>query len=47
LKWETSLLDDTQNWQAMLMAIHKQQTLVGGVTPNPPRTHDVIMRLRP
>ena len=32
--------------QAMLMAIHKQQTLVGGVTPNPPRTHDMIMRLR-
>ncbi|MBQ2977827.1 MAG: hypothetical protein IJE17_10075, partial [Clostridia bacterium] len=23
LKWETSLLDDTQYWQAMLMAIHK------------------------
>ena len=23
----------------------QEQTLVGGVTPNPPRTHDMIMRL--
>lgn len=47
-KVQEKLIQKTKitNWQAMLMAIHKQQTLVGGVPPNPPRTHDMIIRLR-